>query len=322
MPPRRDLTGQTFGRLTVVSPNSSKKYYWDCLCSCGNKTVVAASSLVSGSTKACGCLQSRMKDLSGKVFGRLLVLSLSRTDKIAYWDCQCECGNKKVVAGVKLTRGDTRSCGCLHKEVTSLNSRKDLTGNVFGRLTVLGYHHTDKKVAYWSCLCSCGNEVVVRGSSLRNGMTKSCGCYRTDATKISNSTHGLTNHPLHTIWAGMKQRCYDTNCESYRHWGGRGISVCVEWLDFIPFYEWSVANGYERGLSIDRINNDGNYEPSNCRFTTRKVQGNNTRRNINVIYRGEIRSFNSLLDGDSRYLKVWKRIFARGWDTDRAIDTP
>lgn len=321
MPPRKDLTGQVFGRLTVVSPSSIKKYYWDCICSCGNKTVVAGSSLVSGGTKACGCLQSRFKDLSGKTFGRLKVLALSHMDKTAYWHCLCECGSSKVVAGVKLSSGETRSCGCLQKELTSAASRKDLTGKVFGRLTVLGYHHTDK-IAYWSCMCSCGKETVVRGTSLRNGDTQSCGCYHSDASSSRNSTHRLTSHTLHNIWAGMKQRCFDVNSKNYKWWGGRGISVCDEWLDFVPFYEWAVSNGYESGLSIDRINNDGNYEPSNCRFTTRKVQGNNTRRNIQVIYHGVTQPFNSLMDGDARYLKVWKRIFVRGWDVDRAIDTP
>jgi hypothetical protein len=121
----------------------------------------------------------------------------------------------------------------------------------------------------------------------------------------------------------MKQRCSDVNSIDFKDWGGRGIKVCDEWQDFMPFYEWSLANGYESGLSIDRINNDGNYEPDNCRFATRKVQNNNTRRNFFVSYNGETRTLGSLVDSRSaRYIKVWKRICLRGWPVEQAIDTP
>ena len=323
MSPRKDLTGQVFGKLTVVSPNAVKKYYWDCLCECGNETTVAGSSLISGGTKACGCLQSRFKDLVGKVFGRLTVVNLSHVQHSAYWFCRCECGTEKVIIGTRLTKdGGTRSCGCIQKEAAIVASRKDLTGQVFGKLTVLAYHHTDK-IAYWECECSCGKRSIVRGSSLRNGGTQSCGCYLSEASSIRNSTHRLTGHPIHNVWSCMKQRYFDPNSGSYPDYGGRGITVCDEWLDFMPFYEWALANNYKKGLMIERVDNDGDYVPFNCKWATRKEQNNNTRRNIHVVYRGEAWPFNALFnDGDaSRYTKVWKRIFERGWDVDRAVDT-
>ena|SRR5690554_3031238 len=115
--------------------------------------------------------------------------------------------------------------------------------------------------------CYCGKEFESIVDRVKRGHIKSCGCFRRGILKRVASKHNLSNHPLYTVWTGMKQRCYNPNKSNYHRYGGRGIKVCNEWLkDFMNFYNWAIENGYKKGLNIDRENNDGNYEPSNCQW--------------------------------------------------------
>lgn len=146
----------------------------------------------------------------------------------------------------------------------------DITGQKFGKLTVLEYEgRNDNRVQFWLCKCDCGNESIVRSSNLKSGNSKSCGCSINDSrhkTNKANTKHGKCNTRLYSIWSGMKSRCNYEKNDSFNDYGKRGISVCDEWEDdFQTFYDWAMRNGYSDDLSIDRIDNDGNYEPSNCR---------------------------------------------------------
>ena len=153
----------------------------------------------------------------------------------------------------------------------------DLSGVKFGMLTPISKVGSHKKgYAIWECKCDCGNIVNVDSSSLKTGNNKSCGCLMVKMFNEKKTTHGLSSHTLYGVWRGMKQRCSDPLKDGYKNYGGRGISVCGTWKnDFKMFYEWCIENNHKKGLQIDRINNDGNYEPSNCRFVTPKENNSN-----------------------------------------------
>ncbi|AMQ06766.1 hypothetical protein [Sporosarcina psychrophila] len=165
----------------------------------------------------------------------------------------------------------------------------DLTGERFGRLVALELSESRKykgrSRTKWICKCDCGNVKPILQSALRNGKTKSCGCFASERASETKRTHGLSGARIYGIWRSMKARCNDKEEERY---GGRGIRVCEEWQKFEEFYKWSMENGYDKELSIDRIDNDGNYEPGNCRWTTDIVQLNNTSRNVFTEVKGEV----------------------------------
>ena len=174
----------------------------------------------------------------------------------------------------------------------SKSFKNDLTGQRFGRLTVLEFVPRTCKGSYWKCKCDCGAERVIGASGLISGQTKSCGCLKVEAAKIIQSKfikkHGKRGTRLYNIWFKIKQRCFNKNNPAFNDYGGRGIGVCEEWKnDFQSFYNWAMENGYNEGLSIDRIDNDGNYEPSNCRWTDNKTQCRNRRSNVIVEYKGK-----------------------------------
>ena len=145
--------------------------------------------------------------------------------------------------------------------------------------------------------CHCGKEFITNIQSVRNGNTASCGCYHIHRATLINTKHGLRQHPLYAVWCTMKARCYNLNNKRYKNYGERGIKVCKTWREsFKTFYDWCIANGYERGLTIDRINNNGNYEPSNCRFVTNEINSqnrHNTKLNLNIAQ--EIRNARLLI---------------------------
>lgn len=157
----------------------------------------------------------------------------------------------------------------------------DLTGRRFGRLTVIARAPNHKKQTVWSCACDCGKTVAVQGGHLRAGKILSCGCYRQENSKKLATVHGEWGSKLHRVWLAMRQRCYNPRCKDFPHWGGRGVRVCKEWDDFGAFETWAVSNGYSEGLTIERINVNGNYEPQNCTWIPKSEQAKNTTRTLN-----------------------------------------
>lgn len=162
-------------------------------------------------------------------------------------------------------------------EMFQMSKRIDLTGKRFGRLVVVKFTGKRRGTnALWKCVCDCGNTAIVVSSELQRGRTRSCGCLHREVAKKMSTKHGLWKHPLNKVWITIKQRCYNPNCAQYPYYGRRGIKVCDKWKDsFKAFYDWAINNGYKKGLTIDRIDDEGNYEPSNCQWITKSE---NTRR--------------------------------------------
>lgn len=177
----------------------------------------------------------------------------------------------------------------------------DLTGRVYGNLTVLkALDKRKNKNVVWLCKCICGEYAEVATGSLKSGNTKSCGCLAKLRLGNKMRTHGMSNTLIYKKWQKMRERCSNSRRKDYKHYGGRGISVCVEWQNgFVPFYNWAIANGHHDNLELDRKNNDGNYEPSNCRWATRSQQMMNTRQNNRITINGEIKTLKewSLISG-------------------------
>lgn len=200
----------------------------------------------------------------------------------------------------------------------------DLTGRTYGAWKVLERAENDKKGrSRWLCRCKCGTERIVAGSNLRTGESKSCGCEQYKYLSDLNSVHHKEPRRLYNIWANMKSRCYNPQNLSYKNYGGRGISVCEEWThDFISFREWAFSNGYADDLSIDRIDNDGDYTPLNCRWATNEEQSNNRRSNVQIEYEGEVHT-----------LAEWRKKIGitksaiegrrnRNWSVERMLNEP
>lgn len=168
---------------------------------------------------------------------------------------------------------------------------EDLTGRKFGRLTVIKYIETIKRNPIWLCECECGNTSKVTTDHLKSGHTKSCGCLNRERIKNLNYKNGLAGTRLHRAYLNMYNRCYRKSIKMYKYYGARGVTVCDEWLGengFVNFAEWSMSNGYADNLTLDRIDNDKGYSPSNCRWVTRYAQANNKRNNVFVMVNGEV----------------------------------
>ena len=196
-----------------------------------------------------------------------------------------------------------------------------MIGQVFTRLTVLSMSEvTQKGEKVWICRCACGAEKHARGSALRGGYIKSCGCLQQESRNTAKRTHGLSHMQVYSVWSNMRQRCTNPNTVGYVLYGGRGVTVCTRWNSFENFH--ADMGDPPKGASIDRINNDGNYEPNNCRWATRTDQNQN-KRTTRYLTAG----------GETLPLAVWaKRLgirhstlrerLDRGWSEQRACTTP
>lgn len=204
-----------------------------------------------------------------------------------------------------------------------MSTFKDLTGKRFGMLIAIERVGTRNTFSLWRCKCDCGNETDVKSASLINGHTKSCGCFNSQLSKERLTTHGMRKTKIYGVWSAMKRRCANKNTKAYHNYGGRGITVCDEWQEFTSFYNWVKVSGYNDTLTIDRIDNEKEYSPSNCRWVSRKVQANNTRVNVWYEYNGQKKTLSQWSDvcGIS-YGTLESRLHKCRWSFKKSLETP
>lgn len=199
----------------------------------------------------------------------------------------------------------------------------ELQRNVYGRLTVIGDNGVVNNARRLQVKCICGTEKSVMMSHLLNGKTVSCGCKKRENVIKRNTTHGLSKHPLYRIWKAINERCYDKKHISYQWYGLKGVTVCKEWrYNFKSFYEWAIANGYKKGLKIDRIKNKLGYSPNNCKWSTDLESARNMSTNRLFTMNGERKCVSEWCEifGIERYV-VSDRLNKLGWSFKKAILT-
>lgn len=195
----------------------------------------------------------------------------------------------------------------------------DLTDQTFNRLTVLHRVENNKREARWECRCKCGNITIVTSFRLTSGRTKSCGCLQRELVGNMNKTHGLAGIPEYKIWIGIIQRCTDSNQKSFKNYGGRGITICKKWRnDFMAFYD-DIGTKPTPKHTIERIDNNGNYEPSNCKWATCQENTNNKRNNHFIT----INNWTLTIAQWARFVGIkWETLHKRiklGWPVEKAI---
>jgi hypothetical protein len=200
----------------------------------------------------------------------------------------------------------------------------DMTGTRWGRLTVIERAATsDPKRAWWRCKCDCGEEAVLLGRRLRSGMTRSCGCLGRYAIGDRTRTHGRSRTPEYDVWCGLLKRCQNPNAYNFSFYGGRGVNVCERWQKFENFLE-DMGKRPSRKHTVERLDPEGDYEPSNCRWASILEQANNRRNTRRIIYRGRemalcdaVRAAGSVV----HYETAWGRINKFGWTVEDALTT-
>ena len=271
-----------------------------------------------------------MKVEKGRIFGNYKVIKFDhKSSSGAEWEVECiRCGFRKVIPAKTLKKCKSKCPICDHRY-------EDLSDQIFGKLKVIRLATTEEilkerpnlmntRGAKWLCICECSNYKIASAHELKQKTVQSCGCLNDQKRKENNRKHGLYQHPLYNVWRDMKQRCYNPNSEYYDRYGGRGIKVCAEWKDdFLTFYNDMIV-GYEPGLTLDRIDNDGDYCKENCRWITNKDQQNNKSSNTLINYYGEdytLSQLGEIFGGGKTSSDVANRINI-GWTLDESLYLP
>ena len=260
-------------------------------------------------------------DITGIRFGRLVALKrndeITKKRKTIYWDFLCDCGQIETLNKYSVIKRGVSMC--------SKCRNPDITGKKFNKLTAICFSYNkqtkSRKTSYWKFRCDCGKEIIRARGDVVKGNTKSCGCQTKLLMTESKKIHGYSHTRLYEIYKLMIRRCYNKNMKGFKNYGGRGIKVCEEWKkDFLSFRCWALDNGYKEDLTIDRIDNDGDYCPENCRWATKKEQANNKRNNKILFYKGKKQSLSKWAkELNINYNKLRSRL-QYGWSVERAFN--
>lgn len=198
----------------------------------------------------------------------------------------------------------------------------NISGLRFGKLTVSKTSEKRGKHRYWLCICDCGGRKYVSSTNLYNGHARSCGCFNREASSTRNRTHGKSRTITYQIWKGLRKRCNNQNDKRYNDYGGRGIKVCDRWSNYEHFYA-DMGERPSKDHSIDRIDNNGDYSPENCRWALKKIQSNNCRSNTIIAHNGLSLTVSEWADKSLvSYHTFWQRLYRLNWDIERALNTP
>ncbi len=264
-----------------------------------------------------------ISDLTGHKSGKLTVICRqgSRHGE-SLWLCKCECGNEKLVTAYSLRTRKTKSCGCLRIEVVRKICEVDITGRRYGRLVAMERMTYKENNSYvWKCKCDCGNEFLVPRSRLTTKNTQSCGCMYRKVGGASVKTHKL--HREFCILRQMIRRCTNPKSHAYASYGGRGIRVCKRWMQSFDNFISDMGPRPSRKHSIERVDNNGNYNPKNCRWALSLEQQQNTRYNKNITYEGRtmcIAAWARELGMNVRTLTA--RLRHKKWSVKAAFENP
>lgn len=292
----------------VIKEVEGNEYTLECPC-CHSLYTTTWKLMRDRKTPYCKCNidpYSKIEDLRGQQFGDMLVLELDTDEErerilrekrgkhVVLWKCQCvKCGNISYKTKTELKDISKRNAsGC------NVCFGDNIIGKKFGRLLVLPNHKSVNGEIQWECECECGNKIWVTKGKLNSGNTRSCGCLQKDIFKKNRHKNGTIQHGgtleyprLYNIWSAMKARCNNPNNHAYKYYGGKGVKVDDKWnKNFVYFRDWALENGYRDDLTIDRIDVNGNYEPSNCRWTNYETQANNKSNNKMITYQGKTQS--------------------------------
>jgi hypothetical protein len=193
----------------------------------------------------------------------------------------------------------------------------------YNRLTVLETYR-ENGILTCNCICDCGKLHKARLGNLKSGGVKSCGCLAIERASAMNRTHGMTKgHQTWNSWGKMRQRCLNPKNKDYHNYGGRGIAICEEWNDYKVFYEWSIANGWAKGLSIDRRRNNEGYNPDNCRWVNHSVNNRNKRNSIMLTFNDETIDLSDMAEkyGLTPH-NLWQRLYRLNWTLEKALMQP
>lgn len=262
----------------------------------------------------------------GTRFGKLVIAGEPERIKIPnalgwyyYYPCQCDCGTLKKIKSQPLLSGVTKSCRCLYKEAAkNRKSYIDLTGQRFGRLIALTRIAINGKPGRWLCQCDCGNQTEVAVNQLKSARTKSCGCLRLDI----NKTHDGHKDPEYAIWSAIKSRCYNPKNKAYLNYGGRGIAMSNRWLYSFENFITDMGKRPSSKYSIERKDNDGNYDANNCKWATRDEQNRNSRHNVWITYGDETLCLKDWADKIGLHAGTLRSRLKKGWPVEKALTLP